>query len=680
MHKLFSLLLAAIMLWGVFPAASALAEGEEGMVVLSLDSAMDVKPGDTVGLALALSGAEYRAHTLMLHLYYNADMLSVASVEKGALWLALPDEAMVTCDAETHAGEVAFGIVSPLEEFSGRDELFTVYFTVAEGCEEDQTVEVVVTEMYYSPLGGEAEEVPFSTQNGGIKMYVPDPYSGVCGRGVYWRFEPETGVLTVYGEGHMTNYAPFFLPPWEHLKDEITMVEVEFGVKDVGNLAFSGCPRLTYVALPDGMESIGYRAFADCGALSAARFEANPPAFCGGAAFWRCAEDFAVHYYSKYWQSWLVGRDHIWHGYTALAICTVTFADWDGTVISEQQTLQFQAAEEPQGYEFVREGYTFAGWDREFNCIPWDITVTAVYDINVYTVTFVDEAGAVIAEQQVEYGASAVLPVPETEGHHYEFYVDGVPFDGKEITHDVTVTAVEMINIYTVTFVAEDGSVMEEQAVEHGGEAVLPMLDSESHHYEFTADGEPFDGVNITGDVTVAVTVKINVYTVTFAAEDGTIIDVQAVEHGAAAEAPEAPYVEGWYFVGWAGDFACITGDTVVTAEYRCAQRNAARRRAPGRACHALRRREPRRHCVRCRPFNAVPHHAAGVMNNAKCGIIGDGKLTGTVISVSTSSSFGEREFALTMRTVTLSEQCGMRNLEVTAGTVTAGTVLLSIK
>jgi len=42
-------------------------------------------------------------------------------------------------------------------------------------------------------------------------------------------------------------------------------------------------------------------------------------------------------------------------------------------------------------------------------------------------------------------------------------------------------------------------------------------------------------------------------------------------------------------------------------------------------------------------------------MRNAE--LKGDSKTTGTVLSVSTSSSFGEREFTLTMRTVTLSPE-----------------------
>ena len=57
---------------------------------------------------------------------------------------------------------------------------------------------------------------------------------------------------------------------------------------------------------------------------------------------------------------------------------TVTFKDWDGTVLSTQQVLEGTAATAPA--DPVRDGYTFTGWDVEFNNITADTVVTATYE------------------------------------------------------------------------------------------------------------------------------------------------------------------------------------------------------------------------------------------------------------------------------------------------------------
>ena len=59
---------------------------------------------------------------------------------------------------------------------------------------------------------------------------------------------------------------------------------------------------------------------------------------------------------------------------------TVTFLDWDGTV------LVIQEVEEGSGAIInstpTREGYTFIGWDKDYNYITSDLTVTAQYEKN----------------------------------------------------------------------------------------------------------------------------------------------------------------------------------------------------------------------------------------------------------------------------------------------------------
>lgn len=119
------------------------------------------------------------------------------------------------------------------------------------------------------------------------------------------------------------------------------------------------------------------------------------------------------------------------------AFYSVTFTDWDGTVLSTQQVLHGSAATAPANP--TREGYTFNGWSTDFSNVTSDLTVIAQYSINTYTVTFKDWDGTTLKVQTVNHGSAATAPAnPTREG--YTFVGWDKPFDC--ITADTVVTAV----------------------------------------------------------------------------------------------------------------------------------------------------------------------------------------------------------------------------------------------
>lgn len=73
---------------------------------------------------------------------------------------------------------------------------------------------------------------------------------------------------------------------------------------------------------------------------------------------------------------------------------TVTFVDYDGSVIDTQSVKYQESATLPENP--VRVGYTFKSWSGTWENITADSTVTATYDINVYKVDFVDHDGTLI--------------------------------------------------------------------------------------------------------------------------------------------------------------------------------------------------------------------------------------------------------------------------------------------
>lgn len=84
--------------------------------------------------------------------------------------------------------------------------------------------------------------------------------SGRCGENVYWTFDNRTGLLTISGEGAMTN-SPF--------KNDtaIKSVVIEDNVTTIVGNAFENCSSLMNVKFGKNVKTIGYRAFKDCSNL-----------------------------------------------------------------------------------------------------------------------------------------------------------------------------------------------------------------------------------------------------------------------------------------------------------------------------------------------------------------------------------------------------------------------------
>ena len=239
---------------------------------------------------------------------------------------------------------------------------------------------------------------------------------------------------------------------------------------------------------------------------------------------------------------------------------TVTFKDWDGTTLKVQTVNHGSAATAPANP--TREGYTFTGWSTDFSNVTSDLTVIAQYSINTYTVTFKDWDGTTLKVQTVNHGSAATAPAnPTREGYTFT----GWSTDFSNVTSDLTVIAQYSINTYTVTFKDWDGTTLKVQTVNHGSAATAPANPTREG-YTFT--GWSTDFSNVTSDLTVIAQYSINTYTVTFKDWDGTTLKAQTVNHGSAATAPANPTREGYTFVGWDKPFDCITADTVVTAVY----------------------------------------------------------------------------------------------------------------
>lgn len=61
------------------------------------------------------------------------------------------------------------------------------------------------------------------------------------------------------------------------------------------------------------------------------------------------------------------------------SLCTVTFVDYNGTILKTEIVEVGQSATAPA--DPVRNGYNFIGWDTDFSNVATDVTVTALYEL-----------------------------------------------------------------------------------------------------------------------------------------------------------------------------------------------------------------------------------------------------------------------------------------------------------
>ena len=187
-------------------------------------------------------------------------------------------------------------------------------------------------------------------------------------------------------------------------------------------------------------------------------------------------------------------------------VYTVTFDSYGGTPVPPAQEVEYGlTATKPA--DPTLKGYTFAFWylgEDEQNATAYDfntpvtenITLTAKWNINKYTVTFDSYGGTPVPPaQEVEYGLTATKPAdPTLKGYTFAFWYLGedeqnataYDFD-TPVTENITLTAKWNINKYTVAFNTDGGTpVPPAQEVEYGLTATEPAAPEKT--------GYTFDG------------------------------------------------------------------------------------------------------------------------------------------------------------------------------------------
>jgi len=223
-------------------------------------------------------------------------------------------------------------------------------------------------------------------------------------------------------------------------------------------------------------------------------------------------------------------------------------------------------------------GYHFVDWSggsianpRTDTNVTADISVTANFAINTYTLTYTAGIYGSIsgtASQTVDYGGSgtAVEAIPDT-GYHFVDWSDAStdnPRTDTNVTADISLNANFAINTFTVTtaVVGNGTCIANPVTVDYGSTSDITVTPAANHHIVSVVDSVEgaksgsYTTTAVTSDRTVTATFAINVYTVIFQT-DGTAgatltgATTQMVNHGANCTPVRANAPTNYHFVKW---------------------------------------------------------------------------------------------------------------------------------
>ena len=121
---------------------------------------------------------------------------------------------------------------------------------------------------------------------------------------------------------------------------------------------------------------------------------------------------------------------------------TVTFKNWDGTVLQEE-TLAFGSIPEYNGATPTRENHKFVGWTQGISAISDDTVYTALFEeLPKYTIIFRNDDESILSSAEYYEGATVVVPEDPTKNDaEYTYTFAGWDYSVTTVGCDATYRA-----------------------------------------------------------------------------------------------------------------------------------------------------------------------------------------------------------------------------------------------
>ena len=208
----------------------------------------------------------------------------------------------------------------------------------------------------------------------------------------------------------------------------------------------------------------------------------------------------------------------------------------------------------------TKTGYTFVKWDRAIPATmpAEDVTITAQWKINQYTITFFDTDGVteILAITQ-DYGTAITAPADPTKtGYTFAGWDRAIP--ATMPAENVTITAKWTVNQYTITLMV-DGTEQITIHDDYGADISQYIGAINKEGYDFIGwakeDGTLFTQTTMPAEnLVLHACWGINQYTITFDTDGGTEIAPIIADYGTPIAAPADPTKIGYTFAGWDKD------------------------------------------------------------------------------------------------------------------------------
>ena len=221
------------------------------------------------------------------------------------------------------------------------------------------------------------------------------------------------------------------------------------------------------------------------------------------------------------------------------------------------------------------EGYHFVKWSDGVETatrkatVTSDLSFTAEFAINTYTVKVTAANGTVTGAGTYDYNSRATISVTAAEGYHFVKWSDGETKATRTVvvTDNVTLTAEFEINSYTVSASATNGTVEGTGTYNYGAEATLTAVANTGYHFTKWSDGveTATRKVTVKSDLSFTAEFVVNSYTISVdSAANGTITGAGTYTYGATATL-EATANKGYHFVMWTDSVMTATRTVEVT-------------------------------------------------------------------------------------------------------------------
>ena len=213
----------------------------------------------------------------------------------------------------------------------------------------------------------------------------------------------------------------------------------------------------------------------------------------------------------------------------------------------------------------TREGYTFTGWDTAIPATmpAHNMTLTAQWTVNQYTITFATDGGSEVAPITQDYGSAITAPAaPTREGYTFTGWDKTIP--ATMPAGDMTITAQWTVNQYTITYDLDGGTAEGNPDTYTVETDAFTLKNPTRPGYTFTG----WSGTGLTGEDNLTVTIpkgstgnrsytahwSLNTYSITYDLNGGTASgNPTSYTVESATITLNQPTKTGYTFTGWSG-------------------------------------------------------------------------------------------------------------------------------